>query len=105
MEVDPLSRLSVSAALHSVPATQNDAVTNRQIVKAVQDVNQSELLGQNRELEYRRDPKTGQMVVQTVNRQNGDVVDQIPLEVLLRLQAEVEEASKGTALTDTANLG
>jgi uncharacterized FlaG/YvyC family protein len=86
MEVDPLSRLSLSAALNSMPATQSVSATNRQIVKAVQDVNQSELLGQDRELTYRRDPKTGYMVVQTVNRENGDVLDQIPLEVLLRLR-------------------
>jgi uncharacterized FlaG/YvyC family protein len=105
MEVYPLSRFSVSAPLNSVSTTQNDNVTNRQIVKAVQEVNQSELLGQDRELQYRRDPKTGQMVVLTVNRQNGDVLDQIPLEVLLRLRAEVEEEAKGTPLPETANSG
>lgn len=103
MEVDPLSRLGVSAAFSSVPTTQNDNVTNRQVVKAVQEVNQSELLGQDRYLQYRRDPRTGQMVVQTVNRENGDVLDQIPLEVLLRLQAELAEESKPAAVAETAN--
>jgi uncharacterized FlaG/YvyC family protein len=91
MELDPITRTGMSVALDSVPTTQNDSATNRQIVKAVQQVNQSELLGEDRVLEYRRDSKTGQMVVRTVNRTNGDVVDQIPLEVLLRLQAQIEQ--------------
>ena len=103
MEVDSLSRLGVSAAFSPVPATQNANATNRQIVKAVQEVNQSELLGQDRYLQYRRDQRTGQMVVQTVSRQNGDVLDQIPLEVLLRLQAELTEETKARAVSATAN--
>jgi len=85
MAVDPISRLGLSAPLNSMPTAKSDSATNRQIVQAVQDVNRSELMGQDRELVYRRDPKTGHMVVQTVNRENGKVLDQIPLEVLLRL--------------------
>jgi uncharacterized FlaG/YvyC family protein len=71
-------------------------------VKAVQLVNQSEVLGEDRVLEYRRDPQTGQIVVQTVNRANGDVLDQIPLEVLLRLKAQYEQEAKQTGLSGTA---
>jgi uncharacterized FlaG/YvyC family protein len=105
MEVDALSRLGVSAPLNSVPIAPGDSAANRQIVKAVQQVNQSELLGQDRELTYRRDPRTGQFVVQTVNRENGDVLDQIPLEALLRLQAELVQETSATSPPDTANTG
>jgi uncharacterized FlaG/YvyC family protein len=105
MEVDPLSRLALTAPITSVPTTQSDSASNRQVVRAVQEVNQSELLGQDRELTYRRDPKTGQIVVQTVNRQNGEVLDQIPLEVLLRLQAQLALEDKGSASLDTTNVG
>jgi uncharacterized FlaG/YvyC family protein len=97
MALYPVSRFDLSAPLSSLPTTQSDTATNRQIVTAVRQVNQSELLGQNRELIYRRDTKTGQMVVQTVNRSNGDVLDQLPLEVLLRMQAEIEQAAKVAA--------
>ncbi|MGA1995157.1 MAG: flagellar protein FlaG [Bryobacteraceae bacterium] len=93
----------MSAPLDSVPITQSDSAANRQIVTAVQAVNQSELLGQGRELTYRRDPRTGQLVVQTINRENGDVLDQIPLEVLLRLQAEIAQEAKATVSPETAN--
>jgi uncharacterized FlaG/YvyC family protein len=92
----------MSVALDSVPTTQNDSATNRQVVKAVQLVNQSGLLGEDRVLEYRRDQKTGQIVVQTVNRTNGDVLDQIPLEVLLRLKAQYEQEAKQSGLSGTA---
>jgi uncharacterized FlaG/YvyC family protein len=102
MELDPITRTGMSVGLDSVPTTQSDSVTNRQIVKAVQLVNQSGLLGEDRVLEYRRDPKTGQIVVQTVSRANGDVLDQIPLEVLLRLKAQYEQEDKQTGLSGTA---
>ena len=101
MEVYPLNRLDLSVPLNSLPAASANA-NNRQIVMAVQQVNQSELLGQDRELIYRRDAKTGQLIVQTVDRSNGDVVDQIPLEVLLRLHAELEQAAKLGARVNTA---
>jgi uncharacterized FlaG/YvyC family protein len=94
MAVYPVSRLDLSVPLSSLPTTHNNIATNRQIVMAVQQVNQSELLEQNRELIYRRDVKTGHMIVQTVNRDNGDVVDQIPLEALLRMQAEAQAANR-----------
>ncbi len=105
MAVYPLSRLDLSVPVNSLPTTQSDSTTNRQIVMAVQQVNQSELLGQDRELIYRRDTKTGQMVVQTVSRANGDVLDQIPLEVLLRLQAELAPVAKGAESPASADLG
>jgi uncharacterized FlaG/YvyC family protein len=44
-------------------------------------------------------------VVQTVNRENGDVLDQIPLEALLRLQAELVQETSATSPPDTANTG
>jgi uncharacterized FlaG/YvyC family protein len=72
---------------------------------AVQQVNQSELLGQDRELIYRRDTKTGKLVVQTVDRTNGAVLDQIPLEVLLRMQAESAQAAKRPESPASTNLG
>lgn len=105
MEIYPLSRLDLTAPLNSLPTTQSDNAGNRQIVTAVQQVNQSELLGQDRELVYRRDTKTGQLVVQTVDSVNGDVLDQVPLEVLLRLQAELEQAAKPANPPVTADSG
>jgi uncharacterized FlaG/YvyC family protein len=84
---------------------QSDSATNRQLVTAIQQVNQSELLGQDRELIYRRDGKTGKLVVQTVDRTNGTVLDQIPLEVLLRMQAESAQKAKETESPVSTDLG
>jgi uncharacterized FlaG/YvyC family protein len=105
MEVHPLNRLDLSAPLNISPTMQSDSATNRQLVMAVQQVNQSELLGQDRELIYRRDNKTGKLVVQTVDRTSGNVLDQIPLEVLLRLQAESAQAAKRMVSPASTDLG
>ncbi len=76
---------------------------NRQVVAAVQALNQSAALGQERELVYRRDPKTGSATIQILNRGTGDIVDQIPAEALLRLRAELEQELKARTSTNTDN--
>jgi uncharacterized FlaG/YvyC family protein len=43
---------------------------------------------------YRRDSKTGKLVIQILERQTGDVVDQIPPESVLRLVAELQAELK-----------
>jgi uncharacterized FlaG/YvyC family protein len=58
-------------------------------VKAVRDainaVNQSELLGFDRELRFSRDPMTKLPIVQVVNRGTGEIIVQIPSEFILGL--------------------
>ena len=93
MQINPLGGLELSAP-YAATKPANGGATNRQIASAVQTLNKSVSLGQDRKLVYRRDPKTGHRVVQIVNRGTGDVVDQIPTEALLQLQAEFEQAQK-----------
>ena len=58
-------------------------------VKAVRDavsaVNQSELLGFDRELRFLRDPMTKLPIVQVLNRGTGEIIVQIPSEFILGL--------------------
>ena len=88
MGIGPIHAVNMTAPANAT-ATDSKLVPDSQVVSAVQELNQSELMGEDRELAYRRDPKTGQFVVQILKRETGDVVDQIPPEVLLRLQQEL----------------
>ena len=91
MQIDPLSQVNLVAPLNAAASPPRTSVTPARIVSAVQQLNQSELLGQDRELRYRRDTKTGRQIIEIVNRGSGDVVDQIPAEALLRLLAEYQQ--------------
>jgi len=96
MNVGPVSRVDVSAPV--TPTTTQDWMLNdRQVVAAVQWLNEAEWLAQDRQLVYHRDQKTGRWVIQIRERQTGDVVDQIPPEAVLslvnELQAELKTSS------------
>ena len=93
MSIGPVNNAGTTAPMNFAITDNN--VPDRQIIGAVQQLNQSELMGQGRELSYRRDPKTGHFVIQIVRRDTGAVVDQIPPEVLLRLQAEFQQELQG----------
>src|SRR5690348_5048477 len=94
MEIGPVNRADLSVPLAS-PTTSLDWTTNdRQIVSAVQWLKQAEWLGQERELTYLRDPKTGHFIIKILDRQTGDVIDQIPPETILRLVTELQAELK-----------
>lgn len=94
MEIGPINRVILPLAT-SVPApSREDATTVRQIVSAVRGLNKSELMGQNRTLAFVRDPDTHTPVIQVVDRETGDVIDQIPAEAVLRMMAELESKTK-----------
>jgi uncharacterized FlaG/YvyC family protein len=90
MQIGATSRVDMSAPVTTQAASQDWLVNDRQAVAAVQWLNQAEWLGQDRELAYRRDPKTGKLVIQILDRETGDVMDQIPPESVLRLVSELQ---------------
>lgn len=94
MEIGPTSRVDLSAPVASQTVSQDWLVNDRQVVTAVQWLNQAEWLGQDRELTYTRDSKTGKLVIQILERETGDVVDQIPPESVLRLVTELQAELK-----------
>jgi uncharacterized FlaG/YvyC family protein len=68
---------------NSAPAAQ----TKRQLATAVQAINQSDLLGPGRELMLSLDPGTRRSVVQIVNSDTREILDQVPSEQVLEMQA------------------
>jgi|SRR5947209_7800655 len=97
MGIGPVNSAAMSAPVGSVTTLRESQVTDRQIVAAVQELNKSELMGQDRELAYRHDPKTGQPVIQIVSTATGDVIDQIPPELVLQLRESLEQELKRKA--------
>jgi flagellar protein FlaG len=89
MDIGSVGRISFAAPV-DVPSTgQDNQVAVRQIVTAVRGLNKSEMLGQERQLAFLRDPETQRPVIQILDRNTGDVIDQIPPETVLRLAQEM----------------
>jgi len=91
MGVGPLSRVNTSLPVATTAPATDDPAMERQVVMAVQRLNKSELMASGRELQYRRDAKTGHVMVQIRDRASGEVVDQIPPETVLTLLHDIEQ--------------
>jgi uncharacterized FlaG/YvyC family protein len=81
MQIDPTNS---PAAPIAVEPLRNDNLQNmRQLVTAVRALNKAESYGQDRELQFTRDPGTKVPVIKIVQSQTGEVIDQIPPEAVL----------------------
>lgn len=97
MGIGPLNRVTFTLPVDTPAPLKDDESMVRQIVTAIRGLNKSELLmGQNRSLSFTRDPDTHRPVIQIVNRETGDVIDQIPPEALLRLKADLDREKTET---------
>jgi uncharacterized FlaG/YvyC family protein len=74
------------------PETNPMAMEVKAVRDAVNVVNQSELLGFDRELRFSKDPQTRLPIVQVVNRGTGEVIVQIPSEFILGLAEMLQNA-------------
>ena len=61
----------------------------RNLVQTVKAVNASDMLKQDNELTFVQDRTLRRAVAQIVNKQTGEVVDQIPAEYVLRMAEEL----------------
>ena len=90
MEIPRVDPLGASSAV-STPTPSNDKdVPVRQVISAVNEVNKSELMGEGRQLTFTRDPETRRPVIQIVDQSTGDVIDQIPSELVLQLAQQLK---------------
>jgi len=88
MEINPLSLVNPLTSID--PAAKPDDATEltRAAVTAVRALNKSELLGQDRELQFTRDSDR-KPVIRIVSRQTGEILDQIPPERVLEMAANL----------------
>ena len=94
MEIGPVNKVTVTPVVNGPAASQEDPRMGRQIVTAIQGLNKSELMGEQHSLAFKRDPETHRPVIQILNRETGEVIDQIPPEVVLEIKAELDRESK-----------
>lgn len=79
---------SIAAAFASQATDRRSE--QREIIQAVRAVNRSEMLGNDNELKFVLDPDTRRPVVRIVNRETGEVLNQIPPERVLRMAQDLK---------------
>jgi uncharacterized FlaG/YvyC family protein len=89
MQIDPLN--SLAAVQGAVPVRTEDQTITKQLATAVRAVNQSGMYGQDRELQFARDPDTKAWVIKVVQSSTGEVVDQIPPQTVLEAFKELQQ--------------
>ncbi len=90
MDISSVNNLAASVGLPfdtnlPPPATADQ----RALIQAVKAVNSTELFGSENELTFVRDRTTNLPAVRIVNKDTGDIVAQIPPEVVLQMAEEV----------------
>ena len=95
MQIGPTNTLMPAAPVDPNPVSNHDPMLLKQVVTAVRALNQSELYGQDRQLQFARDPGTKTMVIKIVHPQTGEVIEQIPPEEVLRAAAALDQMIKG----------
>jgi uncharacterized FlaG/YvyC family protein len=81
----------------TVDAAQEGLGLMQQLISAVRRLNQSELpdlLEQGRELQLRR-RRGRRPIVDLVDRETGEVLDELPPDVVLRMMSELEKKQEG----------
>jgi uncharacterized FlaG/YvyC family protein len=85
VQINPVGASLSSLQAFLAPQANQNTMEIKAVRDAVDAVNQSELLGVDREMRFSRDPQTRLPIVQVVNRGTGEVILQIPSEFILGL--------------------
>ena len=94
MQIGSVNSLMPAPPVDPTPAATQDAALQKQVATAVRALNQSGLYGQDRELQFARDPGTKTMVIKVVQQQTGEVIEQIPPEEVLRAAEALKQMEK-----------
>ena len=95
MQIGPVNSINPAPVVDAAPVANQDPALMKQVATAVRALNQSELYGHDRELQFARDPGTKTMVIKVVQPQTGEVVEQIPPEEVLRAFEALQKMVKG----------
>ncbi|SPE42384.1 hypothetical protein SBA3_5260002 [Candidatus Sulfopaludibacter sp. SbA3] len=76
-------------------AAQESVALTRQLVAAIRWLNQPEFLERGRELKLRRGAAGKRLTVEVVDRETGEILDELPPEAVLRMMAELEKEREG----------
>jgi flagellar protein FlaG len=92
MQIGPISRIDPSELRTSQSQSQQHPFEAGELARAVKLLNQSNLFGDRRELSFRWDADSHRPIVRIVDRQSGEVIQEIPSQELLRMTAEMEKS-------------
>jgi len=91
MDVNAVNRIVHNVPTNAATITPDAAGQTREVVQAVKALNQTEMFGQENELQFQRDTKTKRMVVRVINRKTKEVISQAPPEYVLRLAEDLKK--------------
>ena len=91
MDITAVNRSLQTAPVHTTPVPVDQAAENREVVQAVKALNGTEMFGQDNQLRFQKDPRTGRMVIRVVNNKTNEVISQIPPEYVLRLAEDIKQ--------------
>ena len=94
MEIGPLRRVSMTSP-PAADATRESLGLVRGLVAAIHTLNRPELLERGREWRLRRGAAGRRPMVDLVDRETGEVLDELPPDEVLRMLAELEERHEG----------
>ena len=94
MEIGPLNRVSMSVPV-AADAAQESLALMGQLVVAIRLLNRPEFLERGRELKLRRRAAGRRPIVDLVDRETGEVIDELPPDAVLRMMAELEKEREG----------
>jgi len=85
----------MNAPVASGDPTLESFALMRELVAAVCALNRPELLDRGRELKVRRNARGRMPMVDLVDRETGEILDELPPEEVLRMMAELEKEREG----------
>lgn len=80
-----IDRVAQGLPATAVTVASDKGAQNREVVQAVKALNQTEMFGEENELQFQRDQSSKRLVIRIVNRKTQEVVSQVPPEYVLRL--------------------
>jgi uncharacterized FlaG/YvyC family protein len=94
MQIGAVNSLMPAAPVDPTQTTKPEPEQLKQVAAAVRALNQSGMYGQDRELQFARDPGTKSMVIKIVQQRTGEVIEQIPPEAVLRAAEALKQLEK-----------
>lgn len=92
MDIGNLDPARLSLVAHaSSPTSPLDRPENQTLIRAVEAVNKSGLMGESQELVFTFDRKLRKPILRIVDKETGELIQQIPQEYLLRLAEQARE--------------
>jgi uncharacterized FlaG/YvyC family protein len=91
MEVTPINKTDWIGAFDAVDRTLKAPDPTTQIIHAIRQLNKAEFMGDGRELKFTRDEETQRPVIKIVNRETGEVIDEVPPQNILHMLADLDK--------------